>query len=565
MTTVQVVRLRPNDKWTHGLLNRILDRSLYPVPGVEYELLDESDRARRGEPAIVVLPGEEWAGKLKSLNRYLSRFPRVLVIVVADEGSLFPHREIAHPDMRLWVQTPRPGVHGPGEAYYLGFGWRYDTPDVLGSFRRPRDHSYFFAGQVTHRRRYELVTALEGLDDPAGVLIQTQSFSAGLPRDSYLEEVVRARWIPCPSGPLCPDSFRLYEALEGGAVPIVDAECPGYPDEVTGRDYWRLVYGDDGDRMLRPLSDWRQLPGPISPEWPATVGAWWQSVKRDIAWQLRHDALRTDPAELVPGVTVVISTSPIPSCPSTYHLDRTLDSIRERLPDAEVIVTADGWRPGAPCSREAYVEYLDEIVWRSRHEWRGVLPVLSPEWIHQANTTRRALDLVRTTAVLFSEHDTPLVGPDCPWDRMVDVLATGEAHVIRLSSEATILEPWRHLYLDETPVELAGVPLLRTVQWSSRPHLADTAWYRELLSAYFGDDSRTFTEDVLHRVIQWSYNHHGPESWDRWRLWTYAPEGDIKRSTHTDGRDGSSKGRLTFAYPAGGRPPGAPRPSREEA
>ena len=168
------------------------------------------------------------------------------------------------------------------------------------------------------------------------------------------------------------------------------------------------------------------------------------------------------------------------------------------------------------------------------------------------------LDHVRTTAVLFSEHDTPLVG-DCPWAGMVDVIASGEARVIRLSSEASILEPWRHLYLDETPVDVAGVPLLRTVQWSSRPHLADTEWYRQILHADFGDESRTFTEDVLHRVVQSAHKRQGEDGWREWRIWTYAPAGDLKRSEHTDGRDGASKGRLTFAYPGGGPPPpGAP-------
>ena len=32
--------------------------------------------------------------------------------------------------------------------------------------------------------------------------------------------------IPCPSGPATPDSFRLWEALEAGCVPIADGYAP---------------------------------------------------------------------------------------------------------------------------------------------------------------------------------------------------------------------------------------------------------------------------------------------------------------------------------------------------
>ena len=41
-------------------------------------------------------------------------------------------------------------------------------------------------------------------------------------------------------------------------------------------------------------------------------------------------------------VTVLIPVSPIPSHPSTEVLDVTIDSIRTRLPDAEIIIMFDG-------------------------------------------------------------------------------------------------------------------------------------------------------------------------------------------------------------------------------
>ena len=47
-----------------------------------------------------------------------------------------------------------------------------------------------------------------------------------------------ARSPQCPSGYATPDSFRLYEALEAGCVPLADMTAPGtYPAGVLGHGH----------------------------------------------------------------------------------------------------------------------------------------------------------------------------------------------------------------------------------------------------------------------------------------------------------------------------------------
>ena len=202
---------------------------------------------------------------------------------------------------------------------------------------------------------------------------------------------------------------------------------------------------------------------------------------------------------------------------------------------------------------------LIDLCW---HDLTNVLPVWTPEHEHQANLMRQALEMVRTPLVLFMEHDTPLCG-EIPWGELGDVILSGQANVIRLSSEASILEPWQHLFLDtqDAPQYVGGIPLVRTVQWSSRPHLADADWYRRIIDTWFDPSSRIFTEEVLHGVVQHAWRTRREAGWREWRLWMYAPPGDMKRSWHTDGRAGADKGEdgWVFAYPGGGTPPGAPR------
>lgn len=252
------------------------------------------------------------------------------------------------------------------------------------------------------------------------------------------------------------------------------------------------------------------------------------------------------------GLTALVVTSPIPSCPDTGLLDVTVDSIRTRLPGVEIVVAADGYHDGA-CTEDAYEEYLRVIA--SRY---GAL--IAPEWLHEANLTRLAMRQIETDLMLFVEHDNPLIGPNLPWDGIAAALRSAEANMVRLSMEEFVPAPWRYLYLEpDERIYVEGVPMLRTIQWSTRPYLTRTLWMRNVHDVYVGDEARIFVETVMHAVVANAYNALGEEGWARWRLWTYAPEGDMRRFAHTEGRQGAPTRPVTIAYP-GETPEFAPAP-----
>ena len=87
-----------------------------------------------------------------------------------------------------------------------------------------------------------------------------------------------------------------------------------------------------------------------------------------------------------------------------------------------------------------------------------------------------------------------------------------------------------------------GGSFLRTVQWSQRPHVASKAFYRRILSENFSQDANCFIEDLLHGKVMNSFNQDGVLGWDQWKLGIYHPmTGNMKRSYHTDGREGGKK------------------------
>lgn len=226
-------------------------------------------------------------------------------------------------------------------------------------------------------------------------------------------------------------------------------------------------------------------------------------------------------------ITVLIPVSPIPTHPSTEIIDQTIASIRERLPTSPIIVMFDGVAAPLMHMKADYEEFTRRMLWRISHELENAVPLLFTEHKHQSLMTKAALELVRTPMVLWSEQDTPLHN-DIPFEALASVVTTGYANLIRFHHEATIPEDHRPLMLDQSPIYILDEPFIRTTQWSGRPHLASTKFYREIASKYWDNQPR-FIEHIMYGIVV-------EGAYDEFRLHIYAPPRTLVRHKHLDGR-----------------------------
>ncbi len=500
---------------------------------------------------ILVVPARYVAPE--DVQKMIDSLSWVIIVLTSDEESTFDHAALSHPNMRLWVMTPRPDRHAPSPRN-LAEGIFDDTSDYLRDrdpLRRPVD--VFFAGQVTHLRREQLISAMKKLPESVHQRrVETPGFMQGLTRKNYLHAMSEAKVVPCPSGPATPDSFRLIEALEAGAVPIADGRTPD-PDYPLG--YWPLVFNerppfpvvetwnDLEKEVMMLLRDWEFM--------SVRCRSWWLQKKREQRECMLRDALELsglpDPVGPDNEITVVIPTSPIPSHPSTEVIEQTVASVRAQLPRADILITCDGVRSEQSDRFSDYYDYLQRLNHLCAHVWTNVTPIHFTGHHHQANMARKALELVDTPCILYVEHDTPMTG-EIDWNSCVRAVRTGRANVIRYHFEAFIPEPHRHMMLDVDPVDVEGAPLVRTVQWSQRPHLASTGFYRTMIDTYFGHESRTMIEDVMHGVVWTTSRKRRVAGWEQFRVWIYHPEGSIKRSENLDGRATDPKYDMIYAY-----------------
>ncbi len=561
-------------RWDQLWLGRILAGTEgHPPGGVEfYESTFDDVRSNGG---VLVLPvgyyrehGEHHEA-LRKIWADLEAMPWGVVFATSDEANRFEwHKIDPWPDhIQLYVQLPRVSHTYPPRTRFFGEGSPVSVFDIQANAVPARDLDFFLLGQGGHERRDQCFDALIPMRSTMSrrVVERTDGFTQGMSQDEYLAELT-ATWVaPAPSGICSQSSFRAFEALEAGAIPIVDGIRPG-PEPDPG--FWELLGMGD---FLPVIDDWSMVGDVIDGLLEnrcftaAKVSSGWQQYKRDFVRGI-HDAVHFNVGDESDAphdqITVVVPTSPVPSNPSLDIIQETIASIRTDLPGAEILITCDGIRDEQADRRADYHTFLHNLcVWTLTQH--NVTPFVYGEHLHQSGMMRAILPKIRTEYLLYVEHDCPIVAP-VPWDMLLGTVENNHLNSLRLMHEATVLDSHRHLYLDG-PYDSDIAGWLPTVQWSQRPHLASVAWYGQIMATYFGANARTMIEDVMHGVVQhgWTFTDGIPSQemwghWEQWRMAVYAPEGSMKRSGHLDGRGDDPKYPMLVAYD-NGRPEGAPR------
>lgn len=534
--------------WDMTMINDVLNGKVWRQWYEFFEVKKGDTEQNNCAGAIVIVPGRQNAGHEDKIQDYINTLDWCLLILVGDEERSFDYTSLKHDRMKVWLMQPKLDDKAD---FYLGSGYTPHTHEVLKQMSPQKRVDWFFAGQNNHPRRNEAVerlTRMLGRDDLSGSCLPTAGFTQGIDSSDYIAGLSDAKAVPCPSGIQSPDSFRVYEALEAGAVPIADDLSHVLVHEAG---YWDKVFNDFGVpfKVYRNVDDLEGYICDVKREYPSynnQIFSWWQQYKRFLVYKLNEHVKELSGLDQTQNkITVLILTSPIKSHPDTGIIEQTINDLRKVI-DCEIIIGIDGIRPEQEHYRERYEEYQQRLLWKCNFEWDNVLPVRFDEHLHQAEMTRRLLPLVKTSNLLFVEHDTSLT-PDYTfdWDRLTEAIETGQAYMIRFHFEAKIPDEHRHLMLNRTQ-EVCGLPMVKTIQWSQRPHLASTAFYKDMIDRYFNEQSRTMIEDVIHGKLIEAYEKDNLQGWYRWRVWIYTPEGNIKRSYTIDGRGEDPKYEMVF-------------------
>jgi hypothetical protein len=217
------------------------------------------------------------------LGRLLSRF-RDIAIVSVDE----PGRDSRETYMRVAF-----GVRiGFGGEKYTGAENLLIVPlGVPKNFMPPRapksigerNFSWAFLGEVKNESRQKMVSSLEAVRGE-GFLHTTSAWESddALRGSGYSDVLADTVFAPSPPANVHLECYRTYEALDCGAIPVVDT------------DYYKAQFGAPFP-VVRP--DWADAPGILTRylDDPGALArldsecrAWWDAVKRNYPAKIRE-------------------------------------------------------------------------------------------------------------------------------------------------------------------------------------------------------------------------------------------------------------------------------------
>lgn len=244
-------------------------------------------------------------------------------------------------------------------------------------------------------------------------------------------------------------------------------------------------------------------------------------------------------------ISVLMTTSPIPSHPSTEIVDKVIEAIQFHLGDVQIWLLCDGVRTPEHENRRANYE-----AYKAAMHQRPYRPSLTfAAWndsVQQAQMIRAVLPKIRTPLVLYNEHDYALTRDPIDWEGIINALEQDKTNCVRFHNLEEIHPLHQHLMMDCfegangehggrmicDPPMVCGVPMIRTVQYWGCPHLMKTRWYIHQMfdPAKFSERSYTEIEPAL-------YGHICDSPWENFKLMVYAPRvPSMRRSVHLGGR-----------------------------
>lgn len=263
--------------WDSGLICSIFDK--HPDKFIQHNLKE----LIYPDKSIVIVVGKP---EPKPLRDYLENLPKALVILTSDEDSYFDWKNTIPRRHEIWTQ------------YYAPNKEEIKTRILLGAPNRLKDYKlnthlekkwlWSFVGQVQNPFRQKCVEVLKGLPDGfLHIVPQFGGGEGGIEYQQYLDIMCQSKYVICPAGSMCVDSFRVYEAMECGAIPITDKRAPRDNESFN---YWNEV---SLGHTVAYVNDWGILPSymknlgdQVDAQVIKNVNYWWEFYKQRLEAKL---------------------------------------------------------------------------------------------------------------------------------------------------------------------------------------------------------------------------------------------------------------------------------------
>lgn len=268
-TTTLIWQVDPTKVWEGEWVRTLLEGS------VQSEVVDGTWSAMA--PRMVVVDNGLTPSKRAYYRKAFDRGSRIVLVHLSDEG--FSDDRGAYQYCEAILRNYRSEILAADrrvESFPLGFKSGFARETGPARTAPERRQFWSFAGDPMKSTRRPMLEAMGTLE--RGYVHLTSGFGSSdcLSTDRYRALLEETLLVPCPGGWTNLETFRVYEALEAGCIPIVERR-PSF-------DYFTDLLGN---HPLPTIGDWsevQELFGGRSREelepLRQSCESWWRAFKR---------------------------------------------------------------------------------------------------------------------------------------------------------------------------------------------------------------------------------------------------------------------------------------------
>ena len=195
-----------SDKWIHEILRKI-----------KLKIVNNTNELERGDHLIVVDSSVEKKDELYSKLSLVCN--KMFLIHLGDESGQYNLSSIYKKFNFVWRSFCSNKYFINNKISCLPIGYKSGT--LLKNQLGNRKYKWTFIGTPHKSSRHDLLFQLSNIKP--SFLHKTSKFNEKIIDVGEMSKILSlTEFVPCPNGFVHPETYRLYEALECGCIPIVE-------------------------------------------------------------------------------------------------------------------------------------------------------------------------------------------------------------------------------------------------------------------------------------------------------------------------------------------------------
>lgn len=226
--------------------------------------------------------------RLERLTTMIGVAPLGLLHLSDEEGldadELYP---MLPPQTVIWRNFDYSRLVG-SRVFPIGPRADFLSPDLCTQALQPASQRFFpwaFMGTLWASGSRKLAASLFLRALPQGFFYGGSGFGRGLPVDRYRQHLLNSAFALCPEGDRHLDTFRLYESLQAGCIPVV-VDQRGMAASLLGDLAPWPVFNTWPDALAWVQDLWKR---PVQLDaTQRAIASWWKQRQAGLAIAMRH-------------------------------------------------------------------------------------------------------------------------------------------------------------------------------------------------------------------------------------------------------------------------------------